>query len=205
MRKFFYLMLFMGALLALSASEKELNSSQNQWIKDLKILVALSDKNRSMLKGDDTNNNGVRDDVEEFILSKYSNNPFQRDMFFKAAKKIETILTLPEELTIQERVKLDRELLEIYTCRDYILYRNRSENIKEELLNKTLFKGKVLNTSQRLKTYIEHKKKLPLNFSELSEDELSKNKKSCLAIYYSYDNQKPQSKIEELKKDKKQL
>ena len=88
----------------------------------------------------------------------------------------------------QEHIRLDRELLDIYTCRDYILYRNESKDIENELLNKTLFKGKVLNTPARLKAYIEHKKILPANFDELTEEELISDKKSCLALYYSYQN-----------------
>jgi len=188
MKKFFYTTVLVGALFTLNASDKNLDFTQNQWLQDLKVLVSLSDKNRYISQDLDQNNNKVRDDVEEFVLSKYEDNPFQKDMFFKAAIKIENILNLPVNTSVDERVKLDRELLGIYTCRDYILYRNKSEDMEEELLTKTLFKGKVLNTTQKLKAYIEHKKMLPLNFDELSKDELKRDKKSCLTLYYSYEN-----------------
>ncbi len=193
MKKLFSTLFLLGTLLTLNASNKELNPVNQQWLEDLKVLVSLSDKRIDYLSGIDKNSNGVRDDVERYILSKYMDDPFQRDMFFKAAKKIQKIIALPLNGVIDEHIKLDRELLEVYTCRDYILYRNESENIEDELLNKTLFKGKVLNTPQRLKAYIEHKKILPSNFDELTDKELIADKKSCLALYHSYQNLDEQS------------
>lgn len=190
MRKVYFTLIFISSLL-LQANEVE--TSNNQWLQDLQVLVKLSSANVNAIKGNDQNSNGVRDDVEAYVLSKYENDPFQKDMFFSAAKKIQEIITLPASTSLDRHVTLDRELLEIYTCRDYILYRNESENIDQELLNKTLFKGKVLNTPERLKAYIEHKKKLPLEFDALSEQELMQDKKSCLARYYSYDNPKEKS------------
>jgi len=187
MKKFFSTLLLMGSLLTVNAIEKDVELEQ-QWLKDLRVLVSLSSNKVDSLSGIDKNNNGVRDDVENYVLSKYSHDPFQRDMFFKAARKIQEIIALPLNGVIDEHIKLDRELLSIYTCRDYILYRNESKDIEEELLNKTLFKAKVLNTPQRLKSYIEHKKVLPMNFDELTEKELLKGKNSCLALYYSYEN-----------------
>jgi hypothetical protein len=193
MKKFFSTLLLMGSLLTVNATDKDLSLSDQQWLKDLKVLVSLSNNSVDAISGIDNNNNGVRDDVENYILSKYSHDPFQRDMFFKAARKIQEIISLPLNGVIDEHIRLDRELLSIYTCRDYILYRNEVKNIDKELLNKTLFKASVLNTPERLKAYIEHKKILPSNFDELTESELMKDKKSCLALYYSYKNLDDQS------------
>lgn len=188
MSKLFFTLVLVGSLFTLNASNTELNPVNQQWLEDLKVLVSLSNKKVDALIGVDKNRNGIRDDVERYILSKYMDDPFQRDMFFKAAKKIQKIIALPLNGVIDEHIRLDRELLDVYTCRDYILYRNESENIENELLNKTLFKGKVLNTPQRLKAYIEHKKVLPTNFDELTEKELIADKKSCLSLYFSYKN-----------------
>lgn len=193
MKKLFLTLFLLGNLLIANASDTESNPVNDQWLKDLKVLVSLSEEKVDQISGIDKNKNGVRDDVEQYILSKYMNNPFQRDMFFKAAKKIQKIIALPLNGMDSQHIKLDRELLEVYTCRDYILYRNESENIEDELLNKTLFKGKVLNTPQRLRAYIEHKKILPSNFDELTDKELIADKKSCLALYYSYQNLDEQS------------
>jgi hypothetical protein len=188
MKKFFSTLLLMGSLITVNAVEKDLELGQQQWLKDLKVLVSLNSNKVDELAGVDKNNNGVRDDVENYILSKYSHDRFQRDMFFKAARKIQEIIALPLNGVIDEHIRLDRELLGIYTCRDYILYRNESKDLEKELMNKTLFKAKVLNTPQRLKSYIEHKKVLPMNFDKLTEQELLKDKNSCLALYYSYKN-----------------
>jgi len=193
MRKLFFTLVLIGSLFTLNATEKELNPVNQQWLEDLKVLVSLSEKKVDLLSGVDKNTNGVRDDVERYILSKYMDDPFQRDMFFTAAKKIQEIISLPLNGVIDEHIRLDKELLEVYTCRDYILYRNESEDIENELLNKTLFKGKVLDTPQRLKAYIEHKKVLPSNFDELTEKELIADKKSCLSLYFSYKNLDEQS------------
>jgi hypothetical protein len=193
MNKLFFTLVLIGSLFTLNAANKELNPVNQQWLEDLQVLVSLSNKSVDALVGVDKNRNGVRDDVESYILSKYMDDSFQRDMFFKAARKIQKIIALPLNGVIDEHIRLDRELLEVYTCRDYILYRNESKNIEDELLNKTLFKGKVLNTPQRLKAYIEHKKILPSNFDELTDQELVEDKKSCLSLYYSYQNLDKQS------------
>lgn len=193
MSRLFFTSVLVGSLLNLNASNKEIVGQQ--WLSDLQVLVDLDGKSVDALRGVDKNKNSVRDDVEAYILSKYSDDEFQKDMFLKAAQKIQEILSLPKDGEVAEHIRLDRELLDIYTCRDYILYRNESANIEEELLNKTMFKGKVLNTSHRLRAYIDHKKVLPLNFSELTKEELNRDKESCLTLYESYENQNKQSAI----------
>jgi hypothetical protein len=187
-------MLMLGNIYILNASINEKNNNK-QWVKDLKALVLMSNKSTINIKGNDKNNNGVRDDVERYIWSKYENDKFQRDMFFTAAKTIQKILTLPTKSNKKEHIVLDKKLLEIYTCRDYILYRNESENIEQEMLNKTLFKGKVLNTPERLKAYIDHKRVLPTNLQELTEEDLIKDKNSCLSLYFSYKNDEKKSTV----------
>jgi hypothetical protein len=187
MKKLFFTLVLTGSLFSLAATDKEVTVDQ-QWLKDLKVLVSLSSEKVNPIKGKDKNSNGVRDDVERYILTKYMDDPFQRDMFFKAARNIQKIISLPLKGQLDKHIKLDKELLDVYTCRDYILYRNESEDIEKELLNKTLFKAKVLNTRERLRAYIEHKKILPANFDELTEKELIKDKRSCVSLYQSYQN-----------------
>ncbi len=202
MKKLLFTTFLFGSLFALNASDKDIKLNQQQWLQDLETLVNLSNKRVDTIQGIDKNRNGVRDDVETYVLSKYADDPFQRDMFFDAAQKIQKIITLPLNGVIDEHIRLDKELLEIYTCRDYILYRSEKADIENELLNKTLFKGKVLNTPDRLKAYIEHKKILPVNFDKLAEDELLSDKKSCLVRYYSYENLDEQSSAQFLEQDK---
>jgi len=193
MNKLFIALLFISSVVTLNASEKDLQVTNQQWLKDLKVLVSMSSEKVDKLQGKDKNHNGIRDDVESYVLSKYSDDPFQRDVFFKAAKKIQKIISLPLKENKDEHIKLDRELLDIYTCRDYILYRNEVKDIEQELLNKTLFKGKVLNTTDRLRAYINHKKILPADFDDLSDAKLQSDKKSCLKLYNSYNDEVKES------------
>ena len=172
----------------LYAAETTPETRAMHWLDDLQVLVQLDTQRTDSLSGKDFNANGVRDDVEEYVKQKFHKDPFQEALFMEAAKKIQQIITLPEESTPEEHLKLDKELLSLYTCRDYILYRDNEENIDQELLNKTLFKAKVLNTEERLSAYIEHKKKLPLNFSDLSGEQLRKEKSACIARYRAFAN-----------------
>ncbi len=181
---FFTLMIGMGT--ALFAQSTANIKQSMQWLEDLETLVRLDTQRADSLSGKDMNANGVRDDVEEYVVQKFHDDPFQEALFMEAAQKIQKIITLPEESSVEEHLKLDKELLSLYTCRDYILYRDNEANIDQEMLNKTLFKARVLNTEERLSAYIEHKKKLPLHFSDLNDKQLKQEKNACLARYRAF-------------------
>ncbi len=158
-----------------------------QWVQDYEILVALDAKTSNSLLGIDSNNNGVRDDVEYFILKIYANDSFQADMFLMSAKLIQDIFKLPKDTPQKTRVKLDSDLIKLYTCRDYIVYKKEDPKIiKQELQNKLLIKRKILNNKSRLQAYIEHKNKLPFKFDTLTKEQLLKDKQNCNNIYQSY-------------------
>ena len=186
MKKLIISMLVFGNIL-LFATENNMNTRQLNWLNDLETLVKLDTQKEDTLAGRDMNANGIRDDVEAYVKKKYKNDSFQKSIFLKAAQKIQTIITLPKNASVKEHFILDKELLSYYTCRDYILYRQDEKNIDQEMLNKTLFKGKVLNTDERLQAYIEHKKKLPVNYADMTSEELKKEKNSCLAMYYTFE------------------
>ncbi len=181
---FFTLMIGMGT--ALFAQSTANIKQSMQWLEDLETLVRLDTQRADSLSGKDMNANGVRDDVEEYVIQKFHDDPFQEALFMEAAQKIQKIIMLPEESSVEEHLKLDKELLSLYTCRDYILYRDNEANIDQEMLNKTLFKARVLNTEERLSAYIEHKKKLPLHFSDLNDKQLKQEKNACLARYRAF-------------------
>lgn len=180
-------------LLALSttliAAPQSMAKGSMNWLEDLQVLVDLDTQRDDTLSGKDLNDNGVRDDVEEYVKQKFHKDPFQEALFMEAAKRIQQIITLPKETSEEMHLELDKELLSLYTCRDYILYRENEENIDQEMLNKTLFKAKVLNTEERLSAYIEHKKKLPMDFTDLSSQQLKKEKSACLARYRAFRNE----------------
>ena len=158
-----------------------------KWTEDFETLVNLSSTTENTLEGLDQNNNGVRDDVEYYVNTKYENKPFQKAMFTKAAKMMQEIIELPtKESAIKTHQQLDHDLLSLYTCRDYMLYRLKSPTLHEELKDKISFKGKVLNTKKRLHAYIKHKELLPFQFVDLDEKSLQEDKLSCLKEYDKY-------------------
>jgi hypothetical protein len=189
MKKMILIVTFFSLLSTLSAQNYNPVERKLNWLNDLEVLIRLDTQKESTLRGRDINNNGVRDDVETYIETKFGKDPFQKTLFMEAARKIQQIITLPRESSVEEHLALDKALLRLYTCRDYILYRDDEENIEQEMLNKTLFKAKVLNTEERLVAYIEHKKKLPFEFEDLNSEELQIEKKECLARYNRFKNQ----------------
>ena len=188
MKKLLFTLFFIGTLTTLFAQNHVSATPNLSWLNDLEVLLKLDAQKENSLRGKDINSNGVRDDVEAYIDRKFGKDPFQKDLFMEAARKIQQIITLPQNSTEEEHLALDKELLELYTCRDYILYRDNEENIEQEMLNKTLFKAKVLNTEARLTAYIEHKKRLPFSYQDLSTEQLKREKQQCLARYEAYHN-----------------
>jgi hypothetical protein len=176
------------SLLGTFAIANTIDINSMKWTEDFEMLVGLSSNVENTLKGIDQNDNGIRDDVEYYVNLKYQNRPFQKAMFTKAAKMMQKIITLPADEKIAKHLKLDHELLNLYTCRDYILYKIDSKNLHKELQEKISFKGKVLNTDQRLQAYIAHKKLLPFHFDDLSEAELKRDKQACINQYNKYKN-----------------
>jgi len=168
------------------ANTVEINSMK--WTEDFEMLVGLSSNVENTLEGLDQNNNGIRDDVEYYVNMKYKNRPFQKSMFNKAAKMMQKIITLPVDEQVSQHRKLDHDLLNLYTCRDYILYKLDDENLEKELQEKISFKGKILNTDKRLQAYISHKKLLPFQFEDLSDAELKRDKQACINQYNKYKN-----------------
>ncbi len=181
-----------GAVTLLNA----LNINNQRWKDDYKMLVALDSSIERSIEGIDQNRNGVRDDVEYYLDHKYKDDPFQRGIFKEAAKRIQKILTL-DRSDKKEHIRLDNELINLYTCRDYMLYKLQVKDIKEQMRDKMIFKSKVLNTNKRLEAYIAHKKILPFEYHELTDDELQRDKRACLKLYSQLTDQK--SLVSEIK------
>ncbi|OQX74929.1 MAG: hypothetical protein B6D59_00615 [Campylobacteraceae bacterium 4484_4] len=184
MKRSLILHLFLGSLIVIQAA----GTQPQQWIEDLQTMIALDTQKENSIAGLDINQNGIRDDVERYVNDKYKKDAFQRDLFLDAARKIQKIITLPREAPLKLHERLDRELLSLYTCRDYILYRNESADIEKELVDKTLFKAKVLNTKERFNAYVQHKQMLPKSFYDLTDDALKMGKTRCQQRYSRYRN-----------------
>jgi len=153
------------------------------WAKDLQTLIELNSKSDDSIAGSDTNHNQVRDDVENYIKKKYANDEFQKIMFLEAARKIQQILTLPKHSSKHIHKELDEQLLQIYTCRDFILFKHLDGDVEKEIADKSEFKSKVLNTSKRLEVYLSHKRAVPFKYSIPSDKELKRQKEACEKLY----------------------
>ncbi len=184
MKKVFLTLSLLGSFAL--ANTIEIHSMK--WTEDFEMLVGLSSNVENTIEGLDQNNNGVRDDVEYYVNSKYQNRPFEKAMFTKAAKMMQKIITLPTDEKVSKHRELDHKLLNVYTCRDYILYKLDSKELNKELQEKISFKGKVLNTDKRLQAYIAHKKLLPFMFEDLSDAQLKRDKQTCINQYNKYKN-----------------
>jgi len=178
MKKIMIITYIVGSLSIASALEID----SMKWTQDYEMLVNLNGGVESTIEGLDQNKNGVRDDVEYYVEHRYKDKPFQKTLFLEAAKKIQKIIALPKEAT-KDHIKLDNELLEIYTCRDYMLYKLEDKDIKTELKEKMIFKSKVLNTNKRLRAYIDHKKLLPFEDDGLSDETLEDRRVACQDRY----------------------
>ncbi len=159
-----------------------------KWTQDYELLVNLNTQVNNTIKGLDINKNGIRDDIEYYVEQKYKDDPFQKEIFLEAAKTIQTIITLPKKTPIKKRVELDNQLLSLYTCRDYMLYKLDVKEIEEELKDKMIFKSKVLNTNKRLRAYIDHKKLLPLEEEDIKNMSVDNERIACQKLHRSLTN-----------------
>jgi len=192
MKKFVYMMII---FLSIDLSAKTQVFDYDVWANDLQTMIELNSKFDESIAGSDKNNNQVRDDVENYIKNKYSNDDFQKIMFLEAAKKIQQILTLPKNASKKVHMELDSELLQIYTCRDFILFKHTHADIEKEMQDKSEFKSKVLNTGKRLEAYLLHKKMIPFKYSIPSDQELIRQKNACEKLYSRIKQENKKSRI----------
>lgn len=129
-----------------------------------------------------------QNEVLTYINNKYASNPFEKEMFTEAAEKIYQILNTDLK-NKKEHIKLDKELLNIYTCRDYIVYKfSKEKDISKKIQEKEIFKSIIFKSKENQKKYIEHKKLLPFEFNDLTEKALKREKAICIKKYKEYSN-----------------
>lgn len=75
-----------------------LNPSVNNSLKEVRASPYLKNEDKTKtIGGVDNNNNGVRDDIEEYIKLKYGNNPEFVSVYMEYAKELRNKLTLASE------------------------------------------------------------------------------------------------------------
>jgi len=154
------------------------------WIVDGHVLPPEPDPkvNNATLLGIDSNNNGVRDDVERWIYEEYKDkHPIYIDIAMQAGRAYKLVLE-----THTERAKKIMESVEapLY-CELYYRYCADDENINEkrivneddEIDSKYFREVKYFNTTQRMKKYLEYDRQFSGDSYTLIR--CSKRKKLC--------------------------
>jgi hypothetical protein len=132
--------------------------------------------NNSTLLGIDSNSNGVRDDMERYIVKTYGKEEITIQIGFQVSRAYDTVIEHPENAWETYKV-LDAAL----DCESY--FRNYANMfgdpilIKNRLSNSKLFKSLQLNTKERIRGYLLHDKKLSGGVFDLTE--ISKLKSKC--------------------------
>ena len=118
--------------------------------------------NNATLLGIDSNDNGIRDDVERWIVKTFEhggfeNNLYMRDKFLKKSKNYQLMLANGDP-TPQEVLKLYSQDLDDDRCINFF---NGKESKKfDEIIIK--FNDEIFNTPERLALFFLYEKRLPM-------------------------------------------
>jgi len=116
------------------------------------FLPTLSDTktNNSTLLGIDSNNNGIRDDVEIKIIQTYK-EPVKIELMFSYAKLAQDILLEP----ISQAQVLEKRMSKIADCSIYLL--QQGITLENEI---DFYEEATYNTKQRIQAYLDFNKAL---------------------------------------------
>jgi len=131
------------------------------WVVNGHVLPPEPDKtlNDSTLLGIDSNDNGVRDDVERYILQTYGKEEITIQIGFQVARAYNSVIEHPENAW-----ETDKVLSAAQDCASY--FSSFAEFFNEPiLLDKNIvvskkFKSIMLNTRERIKNYLLYNQKL---------------------------------------------
>jgi len=150
------LLLLASSTLADTNTTTPKGKTNTQWIVDGHVLPPEPDKalNDSTLLGIDSNNNGVRDDVERWIYKEYKDkHPIYVDIAMQAARGFKLVLETPErakEIYFYATAYLDCK--SYYST--YAKYFNEPILIKDDSGVEEYFRNKIyFNTLERKASY----------------------------------------------------
>jgi len=117
------------------------------------------DKNNKTLLGIDSNNNGIRDDVEIWILKTYSNQKYPKTKIAIAMQYAKAAQMIIKNPVFKNSTVLNNAV----DCENYILFKKAKRlnlkgykalrfTIKNAIINNKL-RDKIFNTKIRLKEY----------------------------------------------------
>jgi hypothetical protein len=112
--------------------------------------------NSSTLLGIDTNNNGVRDDVERWIYETYKDkHPIHVDIAMQAGRAYKKVLEMPERAK-----EIHGEVGAPQYCQYYYMYDamyfNDSILVNQPIITNTFIKKVYFNTEERLSAYLKY-------------------------------------------------
>ncbi len=131
--------------------------------------------NNATLLGVDSNNNGVRDDVERFIITKYKDHhKIVTEIGFQGARAYQKILDNP--LNTEENHKA---LMDALDCNDY--FRSYADEFGDPIVVDHLVDDNIenmqLNTKSRVRAYLLYDKQLSGGIYTLTP--ITQQKKNC--------------------------
>ena len=149
------------------------NKSFEQWLSDFNLLVSLDISAREAR---------YQNNVLQYINKKYSNDPFQKEIFKNIFFEMENAINTPFE-DIDKHREVANKISKLYTCRDYILKKN-NPGIDFYKLNKDkqFFEKKVLEKDRKY-FYQKHKIAAASSSEGLGLENLEQQKKDCLELY----------------------
>ncbi len=159
----FLILLIGGFSFGFSLSLPDIPDSIGEFRKYFPIPEDPGDKGNESLEGVDDNGNGVRDDVERFILEKLpENEALVQAAFDKAVVLQDIAVTKFGDIDKEERenvaLELAKDLLEKDACLDAVDFKLYGYSYKERKkmndFNRKL-KSKVFNTAGRYDNYID--------------------------------------------------
>jgi hypothetical protein len=116
--------------------------------------------NDSTLLGIDTNNNGVRDDVERWIIVKYKNHhKIVTEIGFQTARASQIVIQDPSRAKETYPIEDAAQDCNSYFER-WAKYDNEPILIDHDIISSTAFKTIQLNTEQRIRAYLAYDKAL---------------------------------------------
>jgi len=148
--------------------------------------------NNATLLGVDSNQNGIRDDVERWIVKTFEhggfrNNLYLTDRFFKTAKNYQKRLA-NEDPTPEEVLKLYKENDDNGHC----LWGLTGQENKNYATERRKLKDKVFNTHKRLELFFLYEKRLPMReyykyrLDGGTINEMDAREKACMEEYLNF-------------------
>jgi hypothetical protein len=134
------------------------------------ILPAMPDAktNDKTLLGIDSNNNGIRDDVEIYIYNRfqgYTNSKVEREIAKQLAKAYQQLLISPETAYEDKKYEIESRVLDcmFYYWKKYLKNASFQEYLqytKQHDVFNAEFKDIIFNTKERLKAYFRYNESL---------------------------------------------